>query len=276
MRTFKSIWASLLVLSVLVFIVSAYGPTPTADLARRQDREDDGGEESSTISRRPTATRDSDDDEDTATITPPPKTTGRRGGDDDDNEDDKEDGTTTSRRRTTRIPANAPAGGVDMKSPSVFDGMQYYKINGDPITWSYNFTSLVVTPTAINVEAFCSKTQQYYSIAHNYSSSETTVTWDTDKFQSTATNQLVMETYTLFMYDAAASRTDIPKPGHLGVFNRLQFALYNPTPYVHLKEWECPTCSDASSTTLDHGVKILLGTALLTVLSFTWFIRGMF
>lgn len=276
MRTFRSIWASLLFISLFVFIVSAYGPTPTADIVRRQDREDEGDEPSS-VTRRTSATRESD--EDTASITPPPRTTGK--GDDKDDEEDDGDGTagkgtTTTRRRTTRIPPNAPAGGVEMKTPSVYDGMQYYKINGDPITWVYNFTSLSVTPTAINIEAFCSKTQQYYSIAYNYSSSETTVTWDTDKFQSTATNQLVMETYTLYMYDAAARRTDIPKPGHLGLFNRLQFALYNPTPYVDYQDWECPTCSDASSTTFNHGAKILLGTTVLTVISFTWFIRGMF
>lgn len=272
MRTFRSIWASLLVLSLFAFIVSAsYGPAPTTDLVRRQKDEKD---ETSSVTRRATTTA-KDEDEDKSTITPAPKTT--KGSDDDD--DDDKDGTTgktTTRKRTTRIAPDAPAGGIDMKTPSVYEGMQYYKIRGDPITWVYNFTSLIVTPTAINVEAFCSRTQQTYSIAYNHSVSETTVTWDTDKFQATATNQLVMETYTLLVWDASVRKTDIPKPGHLGPYNRLQFALYTPSPYVDFKDWECPTCSDASHTTFNHAVKVLLGTAVLTAISFTWFIRGMF
>lgn len=44
---------------------------------------------------------------------------------------------------------------------------------------------MIISPTAINVEAFCSFTQQYYTIAQNYSVAKRTVVWDTEAYQLT-------------------------------------------------------------------------------------------
>ena len=79
-----------------------------------------------------------------------------------------------------------------MKTPSIMDPMSFYPIGGQPITWEYNYTSLVVTPTAVNIEAFCSRTQHYYTIAGNYSLSKTTVVWDTEEYMQTGQPPLAM------------------------------------------------------------------------------------
>lgn len=95
--------------------------------------------------------------------------------------------TTTGKRNhttTTKVPLNSPPGGVNVISPGLTDGPFVYPI-GTRITWSYNYTSLIISPTAINVEAFCSWTNYYYTIAQNYSMAERTVVWDTGEYQKT-------------------------------------------------------------------------------------------
>ena len=116
----------------------------------------------------------------------PPKTTTTAAATDESAPTDAGTITTTRRNRTatTRVPINSPPGGVNLKSPGLTDGPFVYPI-GTQITWSYNYTSLIVSPTAVNVEAFCSITNYYYTIAQNYSMSEETVVWDTGEYQKT-------------------------------------------------------------------------------------------
>lgn len=65
-----------------------------------------------------------------------------------------------------------------IQTPVTTSGSLYYKI-GQPVTFGWNYTSLVVTPTAVNVEAFCSDNSQTYTIAQNLSLSKPSVVWDT-------------------------------------------------------------------------------------------------
>ncbi|KAF8466454.1 hypothetical protein BDZ91DRAFT_173883 [Kalaharituber pfeilii] len=160
-----------------------------------------------------------------------------------------------------------------MVTPAATDGFQLYPI-GATITWSYNYTSLLITPTAINVEAFCSRTQQYYTIANNYSVNERKIIWDTDKYQSSQTPQLAAETYTLLMYDSATQKTDVPVAGKLAIFRTFQFAMYTPRGNIPLNEYECPTCSTGSSIWDSHGLRVLMGTAMIAAISFAWFVHG--
>lgn len=93
-------------------------------------------------------------------------------------------GSRTSSSRSKKISADAQPGGVQMKTPSALDGYQIYKIN-DPITFVWNFTSLQVTPTALNVEAYCTDGAQFFPIAMNVSADTTQVVWDTEEYQRT-------------------------------------------------------------------------------------------
>jgi len=78
-----------------------------------------------------------------------------------------------------------------MITPSALAAPSYYKI-GDFVTFAWNYTSLSVTPSAIDVVASCQRNEQIYTIAANQSINGTqAVTWDTGNYQGTATVPLL-------------------------------------------------------------------------------------
>lgn len=78
-----------------------------------------------------------------------------------------------------------------MVTPGVYDGYQIYKI-GETITFAWNYTDVMVTPTAINVVAYCQDNQHDFTITGNVSAGQTKVLWDTGEYQSTATVKLLL------------------------------------------------------------------------------------
>ena len=121
-----------------------------------------------------------------------------------------------------------------MVTPAPFAGAQYYKI-GDHVTFAWNYTSLSVTPSAIDILASCAINSQLYTIALNQSIDATgAVTWDTGGYQSTATVPLLTETYTLVIYDAAKDISATPSAGYLGVYDQYTFGMYTPQAYTPL------------------------------------------
>jgi len=128
--------------------------------------------------------------------------------------------TTTSKKSTsTTFDARFPVGGVSMISPAIASGAQYYKI-GDLVTFAWNYTSLLATPTAVNILATCTANNALYTLAANQTvtgNATGVVTWDTGAYQSTALSApLLTETYTLIIYDAASSISATPKAGFFG------------------------------------------------------------
>lgn len=124
----------------------------------------DGSDSESTTDSEssPTPTNEDDDDE----------------SNDDDNGDDEESGDEES-SSTIEIDPRLPAGGVQMVTPAPISGSQYYKI-GDYVTFAWNYTSLSVTPKAIDVVASCSLNNQLYTIAVNQTVQDAqAVVWDT-------------------------------------------------------------------------------------------------
>lgn len=122
-----------------------------------------------------------------------------------------------------------------MITPSAIAGPQYYKI-GDYVTFAWNYTSLVVTPSYIDVMASCSINSQVYTIATNQTVDATTgaVIWDTRNYQATATVPLLTETYKLVVKDAQQDISATPKAGYLGVSDQYTFGMYMPQPYTPL------------------------------------------
>jgi hypothetical protein len=120
-----------------------------------------------------------------------------------------------------------------MVTPNVMSGPQYYKI-GDWVTFAWNYTSLSVTPTAVDILATCTKNQATYTLATNQTTTNATgvVLWDTGAYQSTATIPLLTETYTLIIYDADSSISAAASAGYLSVYNQFTFGMYTPQPYV--------------------------------------------
>lgn len=171
-----------------------------------------------------------------------------------------------------------PAGGVSMLTPAVISGAQYYKI-GDFITFGWNYTSLLATPTAIDIVASCSANKHIYTLAVNQTVSNATqaVTWDTGSYETgNPTVPLLTETYTLIIYDAASSISAAAQAGYLAPFNQFTFGMYFPQPYSDVGNgFQCATCSGALSDMERKALGFMLSMCAITILSATWFVGGM-
>ncbi|KAL2001476.1 hypothetical protein VTN02DRAFT_1695 [Thermoascus thermophilus] len=180
-----------------------------------------------------------------------------------------------STKTTISVDPRLPPGGIEMITPSAIAQPSYYKI-GDYVTFKWNYTSLIVTPSAVNVVASCSLNQEIYTISSNMSVGPTgAVTWDTGKYQATATVPLLTASYTLIVYEVGKSITDVASAGHLGTTNRFVFGMYTPQPYTPLGPgYQCATCSGAMSDIERNGLRFAFGMITITVLSFTWFAGG--
>ncbi|PGH27073.1 hypothetical protein AJ80_01259 [Polytolypa hystricis UAMH7299] len=244
---------------------------------RRQD--DD------TTSSKPTQT--SEETATDATITSAPKKTENATEDSTDSETgtntkDKESGTetgtktgtetgTTTKKKVTKVDPRLPPGGIQMITPGPFDPQTYIKI-GEYATFKWNYTSLKVTPSAIDVVAYCSRNDHTYTIAGNQSFQETgEVTWDTRKHATSV--DLLTETYTLMVYDSSKDPSDRPEAGYLAASSQYTFGVYHKQKYDPLDKYTCATCSSASLNRQALGFIVWMAT--ITVLSFTWFVSGL-
>jgi len=162
-----------------------------------------------------------------------------------------------------------------MKTPAATDGFSIYKI-GDKVTFAWNYTDLIISPTAVDVVASCSAAATDFTIASNLPIKSMSVTWDTGKFQQTGNVRLPVATYTLYVFDSKGSKTDTPQVGRLGPFSGPQFGMYTPQSYTPLKDFECPTCDPNQASGLDkYALRMMVGMGLIAATSFTWFVAGL-
>jgi hypothetical protein len=124
-----------------------------------------------------------------------------------------------------------------MLTPAVTASTTYYKI-GDEVTFGWNYTSLIVTPSAIDVLVSCSTAT--YTIASNMSAKAMSVKWNTSEDMSGA-DALGTNYYTLAVFDAGQPVTAIPKAGYLSSFNQFRFGMYLPQPYTPLSGQAAPS-----------------------------------
>lgn len=183
---------------------------------------------------------------------------------------------TTGKGKTTAtssisIDPAAAAGGVSMITPAS-SSTTYYKI-GQDVTFVWNYTSLSVTPSAVNVVASCSLNSMTYTLSSNMTVKQTgSVVWDTGKYQKSATIPLLTASYTLIVYDASKDIDDTASAGYLSSQNGgYVFGMYTPQPYTPLNQFKCATCSGALSETSRLAIKFTVGMAVITFASFTWF-----
>jgi hypothetical protein len=177
---------------------------------------------------------------------------------------------TKTSTKSTSIDPRLPAGVTSMLIPTA-GATTYYKI-GDYVTFAWNYTSLLVTPSAVNVLATCTMNSATYTLTSNMSVEETgKVVWDTGKYQANATVPLLTATYTLYVVDVDKDIGDTASPGHLGSQNGYLFGMYSPQPYTPLNEFNCATCNSALSDVERQALKFALGMVMITIASFTWF-----
>lgn len=158
-----------------------------------------------------------------------------------------------------------------MVTPNALAGEQYYKV-GDWVTFAWNYTSVSVTPTAIDVLASCTANQATYTIAVNMSAAQTQVLWDTN---NTPEGQapFLTEKYTLLIYDADLSVSATPRAGYLGAYSGFTFGMYTPQPYTPWADFKCANCNGALSQFEKMTIKALLmttGTTIGSLLYFTY------
>ncbi|KAK9454113.1 hypothetical protein V1511DRAFT_408796 [Dipodascopsis uninucleata] len=154
-------------------------------------------------------------------------------------------------------------GGISMITPAITDSETYIKI-GDYATFSWNYTSLYVSPSAINVEAYCSANDYYYPIALNLSIENTEYVWNTSGYEATASVPLLTAEYTIYIYDSDSNPSAQASVGYLGVYDSLRFGVYSPQVYTPLDQYHCATCSGAFSL-LDK--QVLRGTLFMLLVA---------
>ncbi|KAL2832472.1 hypothetical protein BDW59DRAFT_105437 [Aspergillus cavernicola] len=177
---------------------------------------------------------------------------------------------TSSSNGTTSVDARLPPGGISMITPGPY-ATTYYMI-GETLTFVWNYTSLSITPSAVNVIASCSLNSATYTISSNMTISPTqTVIWDTKKYQANATVPLLTATYTLIVYDEDKGIDDVAGAGELSSQVRNYFGMYISQSYEDLGNFVCATCSGAVSSTEAQGLKLAVGMAVVSIISFTWF-----
>lgn len=119
-----------------------------------------------------------------------------------------------------------------MITPAAISGAQYYKI-GDYVSFAWNYTSLEVTPTAIDILASCSANQATYTLALNQTVEPTgSLVWNTKDTDDK--DPLLTSTYTLIIYDSESEVSAAPAAGYLAPFRQFSFGMYQPQKYTPL------------------------------------------
>lgn len=189
--------------------------------------------------------------------------------------------TTTTTTILASINATDPTGGISMLTPAPTLGSQFYRV-GTPITLAWNYTSLLRTPTAIDILA--TYTPSYsnalpapaFTLALNASFAATqTITWDTGAYA--LQTPLPVGAYTLIVYDADAEggATATARPGYLGTQEGLVFGVYTPQVYVPLADgYVCATCNAAGGKMERLTWGVLGGSLGVSLVSFVWFAGG--
>jgi hypothetical protein len=132
------------------------------------------------------------------------------------------------------IPTSAPAGLLTITQPPQTT-IAFFKIaQSQPITFAWNFSYVLSTPSSLTVSAICENGNTYPvgPTDGKIPGTATSVVWDAYGWQqSNANSPLAQATYTLEIFDergAGAARA----PGLLQANNALRFALYTPQQYT--------------------------------------------
>ncbi|PTB35383.1 uncharacterized protein TrAFT101_011259 [Trichoderma asperellum] len=192
--------------------------------------------------------------------------------------DSKNDHKTTSKKKGpthTTFDPESPPGNVVLQTPGVFAaGAPLYRI-GDYVTWGWNYTNLLGTPTAIDVLIGCSAVSETWTLTSNMTfKTSVAYTWNSSVQATDVSQPLSNNMYTLIVKDSDSAVTQIPDPGYLGTFSSYTFGLYTSQPYVDYDKWTCDACNAALAKFDHHVLGFAITMGMVTVLSFTWFVSG--
>ncbi|KAH9038568.1 hypothetical protein EDB85DRAFT_2287507 [Lactarius pseudohatsudake] len=162
-------------------------------------------------------------------------------------------GTTNANSTSSQlnIPQSAPAGLLTITQPPQTT-IAFFKIaQSQPITFAWNFSYVLSTPSQLTVSAICENGNTYPVGPTDgiIPGTATSVVWDAYAWQQSHPNSpLAQATYTLEIFDnrgPGAARA----PGLLSPNNALQFALYTPQAYTPIASgWQCTGCNSGAIT----------------------------
>lgn len=137
---------------------------------------------------------------------------------------------------SSSIPQTAPAGIITITQPPQ-TATSYYKIaQGEIITFAWNFSYVLATPTHLTVSAVCENGNTYPVGPTDgiIPGTATSVTWDLFSYEQANPNApLAQKTYTLHIWGDQGPGVRL-LPGVLQENSQLQFALYSPQAYMPL------------------------------------------
>ena len=148
--------------------------------------------------------------------------------------------TASSNTSTISIPQTAAAGGLTITQPPQ-TATSFFKIaQNQLVTFGWNMTSVLVTPTHLTVSAVCDNGNTYPVGPTDgiIPGTATSVVWDVYSWQQNHPNTpLAQASYTLHIWDDRG-----PNPPRAGGYmqpnSALQFALYTPQPYTPISSGE--------------------------------------
>jgi len=175
------------------------------------------------------------------------------------------------------IPQTAPAGGLTITKPPQ-TATSFFKIApSQPVTFGWNMTSVLATPTHLTVSAICENGNTYPVGPTDgiIPGTATQVVWDLYAYQQANPNKpLAQATYTLSIWDDRGPGAAI-RPGYLQQNSALRFALYTPEAYTPITSgWSCSVCSSAGTYAAHPAFISLLVTFFLIFFSGFHLIRS--
>jgi len=156
----------------------------------------------------------------------------------------------TSSFSLVSIAATKQAGILSITQPQQ-TATSFFKIaSGELITFGWNTTYVVATPTSLTVSAVCDNGNTYPVGPTDgiIPGTASEVVWDVYSYQVNHPNKpLAQASYTLNIWDDRGPGSS-RRPGYLQPNSALKFALYTPQSYTGIGDgWTCSTCSSAVS-----------------------------
>ncbi|KJA22392.1 hypothetical protein HYPSUDRAFT_41019 [Hypholoma sublateritium FD-334 SS-4] len=176
------------------------------------------------------------------------------------------------------IPLTAAAGVLSITQPQQ-TATSFFKIaSGELITFGWNFTAVLATPTHLTVSAVCDNGNTYPVGPTDgiIPGTATEVVWDVWSYQQAhSATPLAQASYTLNIWDDRGPGASV-KPGFLQENSALQFAMYTPQAYTPLASgWTCPACSDGVMSFAAHPAFVsLIVTIFIAVFSGVHLLRS--
>ncbi|KAF8318686.1 hypothetical protein DL93DRAFT_2043977, partial [Clavulina sp. PMI_390] len=171
------------------------------------------------------------------------------------------------------IPTDAPAGSISFSVP-VTTTVSYFKIAPSyTVTFGWNMTDVLVTPTYLTFSAYCSSNKNTYPVGTvTVPGTATQLLWEPWSYQTGQQGQqtpLVQGTYTLQVMDEQGT-TAIGESGRFNYYDQLTFAFYTPQSYTPLSQWTCAACKSSAVPLRPYPALTGLAVTLLVMIISGW------